>query len=522
MPEARAARCRLGALLAVMCAALALVVGAASSLTLALPKIAVATGATQTELTWVVNVYGLVFAALLLPFGIATDRYGRREALLLGLTVFAVCSIGSGLVTGPGGLIVLRALAGAGAAAVMPATLSVLVDAFPPSRRAAAISVWSAVSGAGALLGLLLAGVLLEFFWWGSLQLAFGAASAAVVAACVVVVPDSRNRTLSLDPLGGLLALLGLGGVVYGIIEAPERGWTDPVTLTALIAGFLLLAAFVGHELRSRHPMLDVRLFGNAGLAVGAAVVFLQFFAAFGLFFLAPQWLQYVHRLSPLKAALCLAPMALGSGPTAQAAPPLLRRFGARIVASWGMAVMATALALFARHADADTSLWQFAATLLVFGVGFGLALTPATQLIIDGLPADRRTVAAAVNDVTREVGGALGGALAGSVLLAVYGDELARVVAGLTAPAGAQVKAGFAQALGLAAHLGPQGPAVASAARTAFITGYTTAMLIGAAALLTGAMLCALLAPRTTHHDQQPATTRARHRHRAVASHEA
>lgn len=498
MPDARHVRGGLAMLLVVMCTALGLVIGAGSSLALALPDLARSTGATQSELTWVVNVYALVFAALLLPLGIAADRFGRRGALLLGLAVFALCSVAAGLAADPVQVITLRALAGAGAAAVMPATLAVLVDAYPPERRASAIGVWAAVSGAGALLGLLFAGVLLEFLWWGSVQIAFGVASLAVLAVCLVVVPTSRNPALSLDPLGGVLALLGLGGVVYGIIEGPDRGWTARVTLTALIAGVLTLVAFVVHELRSAHPMLDVRLFRSAGLSAGSIVVFLQFFAAFGFFFLTPQWLQYVHGLSPLAAALCLTPMALGIGPTAQAGPALMRRVGERAVATWGMCQMGAAMALFAWQAGGDAPLWKFVATLFVFGVGFGLALTPGTTLIIDGLPADRRTLAAAVNDVTREVGGALGGAVAASVLLVVYGHELVRVVAGLPAPEAAVAKQGVAQAVGLAAQLGPGGARVADGAQKALATGYATSMLVGTAVLILGAAICGLVAPRT------------------------
>ncbi|PWW24063.1 EmrB/QacA subfamily drug resistance transporter [Geodermatophilus normandii] len=497
MPDARRVRGGLGALLAVMCAALALVIGAGSSLALAAPELARVTGATQTELTWAINVYALTFAALLLPLGIAADRFGRRGALLLGLAVFAACSAASGLVEDPVALIVLRGAAGIGAAAVMPATLSVLVDAHPPQRRASAIGVWAAVSGAGALLGLLLAGVLLEFAWWGSVQVAFGALSAVVLLLCAVVVPPSRNPDLPLDPVGGLLSLAGLGGVVFGVVEGPERGWTDSTTLTALAAGGVCLAAFVGHELRSRHPMLDVRLFRDRGLSAGSTAVFLQFFAAFGLFFLAPQWLQYVHGLSPLQAALWLAPMALGIGPTAQLAPALLRRLGARTVAAWGLGQMGAGLVLLARQSDGDAPLWHFGVALFVFGVGFGLALTPGTTLIIDGLPADRRTLAAAVNDVTREVGGALGGAVAATVLLAVYRDDLVPVVADLPSTARDVAGSGLAQAVAVAERAGPAGAAVADGARDAFGAGYAVALLVGAAVLLAGAVLCGLVAPR-------------------------
>ncbi len=496
MPHPRSQHGSLGLLLVTMCAALALVIGAGSSLALALPDVAAATGATQTELTWVVNVYALVFAALLLPVGIAADRFGRRGALLLGLGLFAGASLVSGLVDDPVLLIALRGVAGAGAAAVMPATLSVLVDAYPEDRRGRAISIWAGVSGAGALLGLLLAGALLEGFWWGSVQVVYGLASFAVLAACAVLVPASRNPALALDPVGGALALVGLGGLVYGVIEGPERGWTDALTLTGLVVGVVALAGFVVQELRSRAPMLDVRLFRSRGLTAGSALVFLQFFAAFGFFFLGPQWLQYVRELSPLQAALVLGSMAVGIAPASALGPRLLQRLGARLVGAWGMGQMATALALLALQGDGDAPLWHFAVALAVFGAGFGLAVTPGTTLIIDGLPADRRTLSAAVNDVTREVGGALGGAVAASVLLAVYGTRLADDVEGLPTEAARTAEEGVAQALGVAGQLGPDGAGLATGALDSFAGGYTVALLVGAAVLLAGAVVTGFVAP--------------------------
>src|SRR3954468_12355709 len=248
MSEIPPVRDKLGTLLAAMCSALALVIAAGSSLSLAMPDIARDTGATQTELTWMVNAYALVIAGLLLPFGILADRYGRRPALLIGLGVFATATLVSGALSDPLALVVLRGVAGAGAAAVMPATLSVLVDAFPADRRASAIGVWAAVSGAGAVLGLLLAGVLLQFAWWGSVQLATGSLALVALGGCAAVVPQSRNPGLRLDPLGSGLALLGLGGLVYGIIEGPVRGWDDGITVTALVTGGVLLVAFVVHK----------------------------------------------------------------------------------------------------------------------------------------------------------------------------------------------------------------------------------------------------------------------------------
>jgi EmrB/QacA subfamily drug resistance transporter len=475
-----------------MCTALALVIGANSSLSVALPDLAADLGATQTELSYVVNVYALVFAALLLPIGIAADRYGRRGFLVTGLGLFGAASLASAYVDSPVAVIVLRAIAGLGAAAVMPATLSVLVDAFPPERRTFAVSVWAGVSGAGAMLGVLLSGVMLEFFWWGSVQLAYGVAALVIGAAALGVVATSRNPSLSLDPVGSVLSLVGLLGLVLGVIEGPERGWSNPLTVTALVVGVLGLVAFVRHEASSADPMLDVRLFRNPGLSAGSLLVFLQFFAAFGFFFLAPQFLQFVQGHDALGAALRLLPLALGIGPASNLGPKLLERFGSRWVGAFGMGQMATAFALFAQLGDGPY--WRFAVILVVFGFGFGLAITPGTQLIIDGLPADRRTLSAAVNDVTREVGGALGGAVAASVLVAVYGRQL--TTTGLPEPAAAAAEDGIAAAVGIAGQLGPDGPALIASAQDAFTSGYSAALLVGAAALLVGSVVGGLLAP--------------------------
>lgn len=481
-------------LLITMCTALALVIGAASSLSLALPEIAEAARATQTELTWVVNVYALVFAALLLPIGIAADRWGRRQFLVAGLALFAAASVTSGLVDQPELIIVLRGIAGVGAAAVMPATLSVLVDAFPDDRRSQAVAIWAAVSGAGAMVGILASGLLVENFWWGSVQVVYGAAAAIVALVCLTNVPTSRNPELRMDPAGSLLSVAGLSALVFGLIEGPERGWAAPVTLTAIALGFGLLVGFVVHELRTSHPMLEVRLFRSAGLSTGSVMVFLQFFATFGFFFLAPQWLQYVHRLGPLETALWLTALTGGIAPAARVGPQLVIRFGSAPVGAWGMAQMAVAFVMFALLKDGDTSLWMFALALVVLGFGFGLAINPGTTLIIDGLPEDRRTLAAAVNDVTRELGGALGGAVAASVLLAVYGDQVLAGVTGVPEPAAQASEEGVAQAVEAAAQLDrEQGIPLVRSAVEAFANGYAAAMWVGAATLLLGAFVVAV-----------------------------
>lgn len=489
-------------LLIVLCAALALVVAGNSALAIALPDIAADLSADQGELTWIIDAYALTFAALLLPAGIAADRVGRRTMLLGGLVVFGAAGVASAFAPDTSWLVGLRALAGVGAAATFPVTLSALVDAYPEERRSFAVAVWSGVSAAGAVLGTLVAGALLEVSRWGSVQLAFGIGALVLLPAVVVLVAQNRNPSLSLDPLGALWAVVALTGLVYGVIEAPERGWTDLVTLSALGVGILALVGFVVHELRSRAPSLDVRLFRNRGLASGSLLVSLQFFASLGLFVLAPQYLQVARDYSPLQAAAALLVIPVGVGAGTALAPSALNKVGARVPGAAGLAAMAVGFAVLAYavgETDADGVMLRWvlpALGLIAFGFGFGLAITPGTVLIIDGLPENRRSVASAVNDITREVGGVLGIAVLSSVLISVYRDDIAATLITLPAPLQAPALDGAAAALGVAAGLGPDGAALAEAARAAFAAGLATSLWVGAGVLAVAAALCAVLAP--------------------------
>jgi EmrB/QacA subfamily drug resistance transporter len=501
----------LRALLVVLCTALALVVAGNSALAIALPQLATDVGAGQTELTWIVDAYALTFAALLLPAGIAADRVGRRTVLVAGLLVFGGACLASAFATDPPTLIVLRAVAGAGAAAVFPVTLSALVDSYPEERRAFAVAVWSAVSAIGAVAGTIVAGVLLEFFWWGSIQLVFGALAVVLIVPVALLVVQQRNPQLSLDPLGAGLSVVALGGIVYGIIEAPVAGWGGASTIGALAVGGAALAGFVVHELRSRAPSLDVRLFRSRGLSTGSLIVSVQFFASLGLFVLAPQYLQIARDLEPLQAALALLVIPVGVGAGTGLATGLLRRAGAAVVGAAGLAVMGAGFAtLAAALLAAGGSLPWLVVGLLVFGLGFGASITPGTVLILDGLPAERRSVASAVNDITREVGGVLGIAMLSSVLIAAYRTEVAAAASGLPPELAGTVDGSAGAALGVAAGLGPAGDALATAARTAFAAGTGAAMAVGAGVLLGAAVLCLLTAPRRPERAGSPAGARA------------
>jgi len=485
---------RLRAVLVVMSMCVVLVVGANAALTVALPTIARSLSATQADLTWIISGYVLTFAAVLLISGTVADKFGRRLVMLLGILVFGFASLASAWSVQPETLIALRAVAGLGAAAVFPVTLSVLVDVYPEHRRGYAIGVWATVGGTAAMIGLVVSGLLLEFFWWGSVQVFFGVAALVLVPALTVLVPSAGNGALPLDPLGALLSLVGLGALVFAVIEGPETGWDVPRTLLSGALGVSALVAFVVWELRSSAPLLDVRLFRDRNLTAGCMLIWLQFFAAQGFFLLAPQYLQSVLTSGPLEAALSLLPLGVGIAPTAALAPRLVARWGAHVAGALGLLILTASLVALG-FVDAGAHFWQFAAALVVFGFGSGLALMPGTALIMAGLPADRRTLASALNDVVREVGAALGGAVLGTVLLVRYRDQLAPALRDAPAQVADAANSGIAAAVALTQEMGPPGGPLLEAARDAFTAGYQLALWSGAAVLVVGALACIVLA---------------------------
>jgi EmrB/QacA subfamily drug resistance transporter len=503
-PSVRSTRSRTGPILAVVSLALMTVVSAVSGLNVALPDLARETGASQTEITWIVDAYTVVFAGLLLFAGALGDRFGRRELLVGGLAVFGV-SAGLGMLTSdPAQLIALRALMGVGAAAIMPTTLSVITTSFPKEDRPKAIGVWVGVAGGGAVLGLFGSGILLEFFSWSSF---FGLNVALAVIALVGAlrfVPRSVDADPPrLDLVGALFSLVAVGGIVFGIIEGPERGWGDGLTLAALVAGMLALVAFVRWELRVDQPMLDPRLFRNRSFSAGALTVLVQFFATFGLFFVVIQYLQFVVGRSPLEAAVALLPLPLVMIPLARVAPRIAVRVGFRRLAPAGLVLTASGLVIISQ-VDKDLAYGYFALGLVLFAAGMALAGTPSTTAITESLPETKQGVASAVNDTARELGSALGIAILGSVLNQQYREGMTEAVQGLP-PAvadGAQSSIAFTQSAQVG-QLGSTAHDLVSAGQQAFLDGIAGSLLIAAGIVAVAAVVVALLAPAPTRHRQ-------------------
>ena len=485
-------RRRRGAVLLVMCVALMTVVAAVASLNVALPSIALETGASQQQLQWIVDAYAMVFAGLLLPAGAIGDRYGRRGTLVVGLTVFGGAAAGAAMVDVPSLLIALRGLMGVGAALIMPVTLSVITTVFPPEERGRAVGTWVGVASSGAVVGLLGAGLLLEWFSWSAVFALNAALAGAALAGTLAVVPATRDAHASpLDPVGALLSMAGVAGLVYAVIEAPTRGWGDAMTTGGLVASVALLAAFLIWEARREDPMLDPRLFRRRGFASGSLSITVQFFAGFGFFFIALQYLQLVAGHSPLTAALALAPMAAVAIPLARLSPSLADRLGVRVVGAAGLVSMAIAFLIWSTL-DAASGYGHFLAGLLPLAAGMALAGAPATTAITASLPAERQGVASAVNDTARELGGALGIAVLGSVLYDRYRSEITEALGGLSPDVAVRAQESLAFVTGMAEGGDPRAVRLLEAAQASFMDGLTVALLAGAAVLLAGAAVLA------------------------------
>jgi EmrB/QacA subfamily drug resistance transporter len=473
--------------LPVIMLALATVVSAMASLNVAIPSIARDTHATQTQLSWIIDAYALVFAALLLLGGAIGDRYGRRRALLAGLVIFGAGSLAATTLSDPTWLIAMRGVLGVGAALVMPATLSTITSTFPLEQKSKAVGAWAGVAGGSALVGLLASGVVLEAWSWRSVFALNVVLAVIAIIGTLRVIPDSADpRAPRLDLVGALITVAGLGLLVYSVIEAPSHGWVSAHTLGGIAVGLLILVGFVRWELTRENPLIDPRLFRNRAVTAATLSITFAFFAFFGFVFLVLQYLQLVRGDSPLVAAVSLIPMALALMPSARViAPRLAGHLGVMRVCVLGLASVTAGLLVLSRL-DVGSSYWLLLTGLVPLGAGMGLAMTPATAAITDALPVAKQGVGSAVNDLARELGGALGIAVLGSVLHSTYRSHLD--LAGSPEPVTEQARSSLAMASRL-------GPVVESQAQQAFVDGMQLAFACAAAVVaVTAVAVLALL----------------------------
>jgi len=465
----------------------------------ALPRMVTDLGASTSQLQWIVDSYTVVFAGLLLAAGALGDRFGRKGALQFGLAAFVGGSVFAALSDSAAGVISARAVMGIGGAFIMPATLSILTNAFgDPAERAKAIGVWAGVSGIGVALGPIAGGYLLEHFGWSSVfWLNVPVALGALVVGHRILPRSKADDGRRLDPLGAVLSITALTALVYAVIEAPAHGWTSTWTITALGAALALGILFIGWEMRHHTPMLDVRFFVNPSFSAASTSVTFAFFALAGAIFMVTQYLQFVLGYSPLRAGLGILPAAAAIAVAGPISAHVAQHVGGRTTIAAGLFITSAGLceqALFAESSYLPIAIGQ-----AMFGLGLGLALAPATDSIMGSLPADRAGVGSAVNDTTREVGSALGVAVIGSIAGSVYTDHVSSRVDRLGLPA--HMTAAVKDNVGAAAHVtsgldAGTGSELMGIARDGFVSALHAGMWIGAAVAAIGAVIAVTKLP--------------------------
>jgi DHA2 family multidrug resistance protein-like MFS transporter len=428
-------------------------------------------GTSQAELEWAINSYTLVFAGLLFAFGVLGDRIGRRRMLLIGLVLFGLASLASAYAGTPSQLIWARALMGIGGAAVMPSTLSIISNVFDPRERGKAIGVWAGSVGLGVAIGPVVGGALLESYWWGSVFLINVPIILVGLAAVLWIVPESRDPKPGRVDLGGvLLSIVGLVSLVYGIIDGGEHGFGRPESWATILLGLAILSAFVWYERRSDHPSLDVTLFRDPRFSAAVASIGLVFFAALGTLFFLAFYLQLVRGYTPLQAGLLMTPFAAAQLIFAPRSAAMVKRYGPKAVCATGLALVTVGLAGFI-WVGAATPLWVLIVLTFIQGAGMANVMPPVTESIMASLPREKAGVGSAVSNTVRQVGGALGIAVLGSVLSAVYRGEISPALAGLPAPAKQAAAESISGAYGVADQAGPVGQGLMASANDAFVT---------------------------------------------------
>ncbi len=499
-------------MLGVLCLSLLIVFVGNSSLNVAIPTLSRDLHASESQLQWVVAAYSLVFAGLLFSTGAVGDRFGRKGALQLGLLGFLVAAALASQSTSMAQLIACRALMGAAAAFIMPSTLSILVNVFPPHERIKAIAIWAATTGAAGVVGPVLSGWLLwAGFWYGSVFLINVPIILVALVSGWYLVPKSKDPQQGrLDPAGAVLSIVGISSLVYGLIEAPARGWVGAQTLGAFAIAGVVLTAFAAWELHVDEPMLDMRFFRKAAFSTGTGGMILVFMAMFGVMFLITQYFQLVLGYSPLAAALRLLPMAPIMLIVAPLTPRLSARFGANRVVAFGLTALAGGLVAF-RVLSLHTSYWYVLACMCLLVTGIALTMSPMTAAIMSSVPPRRAGAGSAMNDATRELGAALGVAVLGSLAASRYDRSLAPALHDLSAAARAQARSSLTGAFQAARGLpATRAHALVLAAERSFVSGVHLAVTGGALLVITSAFLVGRFLPRDLTHEHEPGVSEA------------
>ena len=487
-------------ILAVLCVSLLLVSLDNTILNVALPVIVRTLHATSSSLQWIVDSYAIVFAGLLLVAGSLGDRLGRKWVFMTGLVLFSAGSAVSAFSGNADRLIAARAFMGIGGACIMPSTLSILTSTFTEAReRARAIGIWSGTTGLGVAIGPVAGGWLLAHFWWGSVFLVNVPIAVVGLLAAIWVVPNSKNpNTKRPDPIGACLSIVGMGLLLWGIIEAPDRSWTSPLILGAIAAAVVVLAAFLTWERHSSHPMLEVSFFKSRRFSAAMGAMGLVMFALMGGLFLLTQYLQFSLGYSAFATGLRIAPIAAVLLVVAPFSSLVDHWVGTKPVVFAGMALVALGFGLLTRVTVHDTYIDVLPAFLLI-GLGTGLAFAPCTESVMGSLPVDQAGVGAATNGATLQTGGALGVGVLGSLLNTRYQNRLAPVLAHYKMPS--SILHLITGSLGGALAVGHQiggvlGAELTNFARQSFVSGLDLAVTVGAVVVGTAGLVVLFVLP--------------------------
>ena len=488
------------AVLAVLCTSLLIVSLDNTILNIALPALISDLHATESQLQWIIDIYACVFAGFLLIAGSVGDRIGRKKVFCAGLVVFAAGSAGSAFSTSVATLVTSRSVMGLGAAAIMPATLSIITDVFRnPVDQERAIGIWSGTTGLGIAIGPIAGGWLLAHYWWGSVFLVNVPVAVLGFVAALWLVPDSSDtEKRPIDLVGAILSTGGLGLLLWSIIEAPIRGWHSVIVLGAGAGAVVLLISFISWERHSTHPMLVLEPFRNRRFSVAMAAVALAVFALMGTLFVLTQYLQFSLGFSALAAGIRILPIAAILAIAALSSTVLDRWVGTKVVVVAGL--MAVAGGLWQLTTTTTTQSFSHALLgMLLLGLGAGLIIAPATASVMGALSRYRAGVGSAINSTALQVGGALGVAVIGSVLNSRYQGRMSSVLAGHAVPPAASqaILGSIGGALTVARIAGGAlGAALTSTAREAFISGMDLALLVGTVVVAASAVLVIVALP--------------------------
>ncbi|MDX3751523.1 MFS transporter [Streptomyces sp. AK08-02] len=486
----------------------------------ALPSIAQELGANSAQLQWISGGYLLALSAAMLPIGMLGDRFGHKKLLVCGIALFGVASVSGALVDSTGAVIAVRAVLGLAAAIITPLSMAILPKIFAQDELQKAIATWTGATALGLPIGPLVGGWLLNHFWWGSVFVFNVPVVVAALIAGVWLLPnDSRRHEAeaaraagltpveekhgSFDLIGTVLSAVGITVLVYGTILQPTKGWDDVQVTGSLTAGIVLLAGFVLHQRRISHPLVNLKLFSDHRFGWGSLIAVFVQFAVVGILFVLPQYLQGVLGANAFGTGLRLLPMIGGLMGAAALSDGLVSKLGTRIIIPIGLLLLAGGglLGSFTENGDGygSVALW-----LTMTGLGFGLAIVPATTLVMSSLPPERSGAGTSLLETLQQVGGVLGVAVLGSLLSSRYLDRLS--TDNLPAPAAHAARDSVLGADAVAAEL--QDKALLASAHSAFVHGMGLVLLVCAVSSLVAAVLAVVFLPARS---QDPALLKAK-----------